>query len=328
MRGIDVVALVFLLVETTQGLGQAIENDRQNHHAQAADKTFADVELRDAFEHHIAQATRADHRGDDHHRKAEHDALIDPGHDGRKSRGNLDLGEQLPPGGAERLRGFDQFVRNLPDAQRGQADEGRQREDGGGDYPGHQSQTEEDDGRHQVYEGRHGLHDVEHGPQRLFKQPAFGAQNAGGHADEDDQHLGGQHQRQGLDQIVPVAEVPHQTQPQNAENRQRPAARTFPSHGSQSEYGHQRDEDRHGYPGQSGLQSGDEKVDGVGDGVEGGRVTVGQVVDAVADPVANGNRLSKCHQEFSLKVPHRAKLRLSARQWSANSRAGKRSRGQ
>ena len=51
------------------GLGDAIEDDRQQDDAQPADGRQPHVESADAAQHHLSQSTNRDHRGDDDHRQ-------------------------------------------------------------------------------------------------------------------------------------------------------------------------------------------------------------------------------------------------------------------
>ena len=97
----------------------------------------------------------------------------------------LDLPEDLPRGRAEGLPGLDQLGLHLPDAEVGQAHQRRQREDDRRDHRRHDADAEEHHDRHQIDEGRDGLHDVEERPQH--RRPAVAAGGEDAERDADDQ---------------------------------------------------------------------------------------------------------------------------------------------
>ena len=111
-----------------------------------------------------AEAAGADQAGDDDHGQRQHDHLVDARHDRRQGERQLDPRRMWRGRGAEGVGGLDELRVDLADAQLGQPDAGRQREDDGGDDAGDHAEAEEDDARDQVDEGGHGLHEVQHRP--------------------------------------------------------------------------------------------------------------------------------------------------------------------
>src|SRR5439155_13881875 len=109
-------------------------------------------------------AGRSDQPGDDDHGQREHDDLVDAGHDRRQGERQLDLAQDLARGGTERLGRLDGFAVDLADAELGEPYRGRDREDHGGDDPGHGTDPEEEHRGDQVDEHRQRLHEVQDRP--------------------------------------------------------------------------------------------------------------------------------------------------------------------
>ena len=102
------------------GLGDAIEDDRQQDNTQPTDGSQPHVESADTAQHHLPQATNRDHRGDDHHRQRKHQRLVDPGHDRRQRQRQLHLDQHLQRRSTVGPCRFDQVRPHLTNTERGQ----------------------------------------------------------------------------------------------------------------------------------------------------------------------------------------------------------------
>ncbi len=99
-----------------------------------------------------------------HHRQGKKDALVEADQERRRGRGNLDLeqdGAWRCPDGLAKLQ---QVFRHLLEGERGQPEHRRNAVDDRRDDRRNTPETEDHHGRDQINPGRHGLHDVEHGP--------------------------------------------------------------------------------------------------------------------------------------------------------------------
>src|SRR5271170_8099659 len=163
----------------------AIQNDRQQHDRKPGLDSHRNVDGAERTNDRRPQTRRAHQRGDDDHGEAQHDALRDPGHDGRQRERKLDLPEQLPFRRAERLAGFAQLQRNRNHAEIGQADRSRDRKDHGRDQARRGAEMKQHEGRDQIDESRQRLHQIEDRPQRRVEPRPVRASDAQRHADGD-----------------------------------------------------------------------------------------------------------------------------------------------
>jgi len=195
-----------------QGLGDPVERHRQQHDAQPADGGQAHVEAADAAQHHLTEAADGDHGGDHHHRQRQHQRLVDAGHDGRHGQRELHLHQQLPGRRAIGPGGFDEVRPHLPDAERRQAHEWRQREHDRDDHARHVADAEQHHDRHQVDEGRRGLHGIEHGARPALRAVAGGEQDPQRQSQQQAEHQGGEHERERDHGVGPDAQHVHDQQ--------------------------------------------------------------------------------------------------------------------
>ena len=226
--------------------------------------------------------------------------MRDAGHDGRQGVRQLDLPQELVPRGPERLAGLDQGFGHRRDAEMGEADRGRHREDHGGDQAGHDAEAEEDQGRDQVDEGRDGLHQVEDGAHQREEPGPVCGEDAERHADDDAGRRREQDEGQGFDRRPPVAEIGDEEQREDDEEAQLPGAvqgvDRRRDQGDEEERRH--DEERL-------RQAVDEERQAGREGVEEGLGVLVEKVDAVAHPSPK--------RDFSRRDPvfHRRLLRRS-----------------
>ena len=180
--------------------------------------------------------------------------------------------------GAEGFARFQQRLRRGRDAEMGEADRRRHDEDRCGDQAGHHADTEKDNRRNQIYEGRQGLHEVEDRPEHRVEARAVGGGDADRHADPHAQHAGGNHQRQRLHRLVPVALVEDEQKGDDGEGGRQPVAPQNPG-----EHG------EHGYDdeGMRGLEDQQQRVD---QSLHDEGQTVEQPGDVVGQPVDDGLR--------------------------------------
>ncbi len=86
---------------------EPIQEDGHDDDRDAGRQRQADVALLDAGEHILAQPGAVDERGDHDHRQGHHDRLVDAEDDRPTGHRELHLGQELPPGRAERAGGLD-----------------------------------------------------------------------------------------------------------------------------------------------------------------------------------------------------------------------------
>ena len=105
MRHVSVLHRPGLQACPTEGLTDAVEDNRQDDDGEAAEKAGAGVVALQADEHRLADAARPDHRGDDHHGKCHDDRLVDALHDRGQGERELHAGQYLADG-SHRRRGL------------------------------------------------------------------------------------------------------------------------------------------------------------------------------------------------------------------------------
>ena len=262
-------------------LQDPVEDDRQDDDRQPRLEAHGDVDRVQRPHHRLAEAVRADERRDHHHGQAEQDALRDAGHDGRQRVGQLDLPQELAAGGPEGLARLDQGLGHRRDAEMGEADRGRHREDHGGDQARHDAEAEQDQRRDQVDEGRDGLHQVEDRAHHGEEPGPVRGEDAEGHADDDAGRGGEEDERQGLDRRAPVAEIGDEEQRQHDEEGELPGAVQGVDRPRQE---HDEQERRHQE--QALREAVDEERQAGREGVEEALGVLVQEIDAVAHPLA------------------------------------------
>ena len=169
-------------------------------------KAGAGIVALQADQHGLADAARADHRGDDDHRQRHDDRLVDALHDRGQGERDLDAGQDLAKRRAEGAACLDHRLVDLADAEVGQADERRRRIDDRGEDGRHLAKAEEHRGRDQIDEARDGLHQVE---DRIDCGPGHVAargEDADRDAEEDGKRDRDEHDGDGLHRLVPEAE--------------------------------------------------------------------------------------------------------------------------
>ncbi len=263
-----------------QGARHAVQVDREDHDGHTGLGAQAHVELADGLVDVAAESAGADHAGDRGHGQAEHDDLVDTGHDGGQGERELDAQQRVARRGAERVGGLDQFLVDLPDAQLGHAHARCEREDQRGDDAGGGAGAEEQDRRDEVDHRGQRLHEVQDGPDQTADAVRAGRPDADGYGDhkrDDGRH---QDKRQGDHRVLPQFEGVDERESGEREDTGERAAQPEGDHGEDA-----REEQRFG-----GLEDGvDAVVEAEEDGlaeVEQPRHVGGEPVDRVVDPAA------------------------------------------
>jgi hypothetical protein len=150
------------------------------HDAQSGLEAATDLDPVDGQQDFEAQPLGTDHRGDDHHGQGHHGGLIDANHDGGPRQGQLDLEQDLPVTGPERMGRFHHAGGHFPYAHVGQPDDRRHGVDNGGEQCRHFTQAEEHQGRDQIDKAGHGLHAVQERLDDRLEGIAAGHENAEG----------------------------------------------------------------------------------------------------------------------------------------------------
>ncbi|MNJ69511.1 hypothetical protein D3C77_658680 [compost metagenome] len=122
----------------------------------------------------------------------------------------FDTGEQLAPRAAKGLAGVHQLLRDVADAQVGQADWCGDGEHHRRDQPRHHTQAEQGQGGDQVDEGRYRLHQVEYRAHGGIEHRFVRGEDAQRHADGHANHCGEGDLRQGFHGFLPVTQVEDQ----------------------------------------------------------------------------------------------------------------------
>ena len=187
-------------------LGQAIEDDGQEHDRDPRVEHRPDVVADQGAQRVPAETRRVDERGDHDHRDRQHDRLVQSERERGSRDGEVPPRQELAIGRAERTASLDRVRRHAPDAERRDADRRRHRVDERDDRRCSGTDAEEQHERRQVRERRHDLHHVE---DRRDDRPGAivpGYQDADRDADQerDDDRRG--HGRQRLDPRVPQTE--------------------------------------------------------------------------------------------------------------------------
>src|SRR5699024_4252299 len=181
-----------------------VEEDRQDDHGDTGLEAQSTIVAGNTLINLVAQATRANHARDDDHGQAQHDDLVDTGHDRGDRQRQLNTREHLAGRGTECLPRLHQFLVDLADAQLGQAYPGRHREHDGGDDTGYRTDGEEEDRRDQVDERRQGLHQVQDRLDDLADHAVVGSKHTDRDRHEHRDEAGHQDQAQGVHRVGPL----------------------------------------------------------------------------------------------------------------------------
>ncbi len=203
--------------------GDAVERDRGEHDAEAGGERQVGIELLQACQHLAADVAGAELRRDHDDAERHHDHLVETQQDRLASQRHLHLAEQLRAGGPERKTDLGRHDRNLAEAEAGEPNRGRHREDQRGDHRGGYADAEERDARDEVDVGRHHLRRVEHRAQPPLGAVGEPGPDAERHTDQHGQRNRHQHDRQGDHRQVPEAEEP------DGEHRRRGKRRGAPA---------------------------------------------------------------------------------------------------
>ncbi len=139
----------------------AVQRDGHDHDGDAGEQREGRVRV-EPVRDDVAESLPADQTGDHDERQREHDRLVEGEEELATRQGELDLEEGLPGGGAERLRSLDRLGGDAADAERGDPNSGRDRVDQRADHSGRGTHREHDHDGHEVGEGGHDLHCIEH----------------------------------------------------------------------------------------------------------------------------------------------------------------------
>src|SRR5690606_30112291 len=203
--------------------GHAVEEHREDDDGQARLEAERDVDARQRRDDVVAEAAGADHARDDDHGERQHDDLVDAGHDRRQGERELDLAQDAARRGAERVPGLDDLGVHLPDAELGEPDAGSHGEDDRRDDPRHGAGEEDDDGRDEVDERRHGLHEVEHRPHDRGDAVVARGPDAERDGEEQRDRRRQQDEREGVHRVAPLVDAGDDDEPDERAERQLPA---------------------------------------------------------------------------------------------------------
>ncbi len=265
-----------------QAAGEAVQVDGEDHDGDAGFEAEADVQLADALVDRAAEAGGADHARDDDHRQAEHDDLVDTGHDRGERQRQLHPQQGVARRRTEGFGRLHQILVDLADAQFGHPDARGHREDDGGDDAGGGAESEEDDGRQQVDHAGHGLHEVQDRSQHRAHRAGAGRPYAERHGQHDRDQGGDQHQRQRGHRVVPQLHRDDEAESDEAQGAGQQAAQPPGDDGEDAG-----EQQRLG-GGEDRVDAGVQALDDSADRVEEPGEVVLEPVDTGVDPLTEG----------------------------------------
>ena len=160
-------------------LDVAVDGDRGQNDAQSAHRGAAEIEPPDAFQHRcgLAPRPRSSRPRRPSRATTARSGSRRPGSVGLASGNCVPKRTRISPG-SEGARGFDEIFAHLADAEIGQADQRRDREEAGHDDARRVADPEEHDHGHQIDEAGDGLQQVKKGAQHPEEPVAARGQNA------------------------------------------------------------------------------------------------------------------------------------------------------
>ena len=273
-----------LLLFCGKSVGDPVDNDGQEHDAQARGEPVADLDTVDGFQDFQAKSSGADHGSDNHHGKSHHGRLVHPHHDTGESQRQLDVEQHLAVAGPKGSGRLHDGLRDTPYTHIGEPDDGRDRIDHRGENGRHFAQAEQHHGRDKVDEAGHGLHSVKDRAEDRLKTVAASHENSYGEADEERHYHRGEHDSQGGHSVIPESEDPHHENEAGHDYAVPPF-----THGPPGRHGHDDKDHRPRYPQEDPINDDQGLEKGPPDDVEeSDRIDQDPVHDNV-DPLLHGD---------------------------------------